>query len=89
MKDRLIAAGAVLVFFLLLRTNANPTMWQIAITAVGLYECVLMFIRAFEDGTKKTVRKRKVAQNVRFRKEDGERLDDAVFNPLRRMREVS
>lgn len=62
MKDRLIAAGTVLVFFLLLRTNANPTMWQIAITAVGLYECVLMFIRAFEDGTKKTVRKRKVAR---------------------------
>ena len=67
MKDRLIAAGAVLVFFLLLRTNADPTMWQIAITAVGLYECVLMFIRAFEDGTKKTVHRRKVAQNVRFR----------------------
>lgn len=89
MKDRLIAAGAVLVFFLLLRTNANPTMWQIAIIAVFLYECTLAFIQTFETETKKTARKRRRAQNVRFRKEDGERLDDAILNPLRRMREVS
>lgn len=89
MKDRLIAAGAVMLFFLTLRTNANPEMWQIGLIAVALYESVLLIIKTFERETKKTIRKREVARNVRFRKEDGYRLEDEVFDPLRRMREVS
>lgn len=89
MKDRLIAAGVVMLFFLTLRTNADPAMWQIGLIAVALYESVLLIIKTFERETKKTIRKRKVARNVRFRQEDGERLAETVFNPLRSMREVS
>ena len=89
MKDRLIAAGVVMLFFLTLRTNADPAMWQIGLIAVALYESVLLIIKTFERETKKTIRKRNVARNVRFRAEDGERLAETVFNPLRSMREVS
>ena len=89
MKDRLIAAGVVMLFFLTLRTNADPAMWQIGLIAVALYESVLLIIKTFERETKKTIRKREVARNVKFRKEDGYRLEDEVFNPLHRMKEVS
>ena len=89
MKDRLIAAGEGRVVLLTLRTNADPAMWQIGLIAVALYESVLLIIKTFERATKKTIRKRNVARNVRFRAEDGERLAETVFNPLRSMREVS
>ena len=92
MKNRVIAAGAVVAFFGLLNTNADPKMWQIAIIAVGIYEAVLLVLEILDEVPRKAekrTRKRRHAQNEIYRQEEGERLDEAVLNPLRRMREVS
>ena len=92
MKNRVIAAGAVVAFFGLLNTNADPKMWQIAIIAVGIYEAVLLALDILDEVPRKAekrTRKRQHAQNEIYRQEEGERLDEAVLNPLRRMREVS
>lgn len=45
-KDKLTAGIVVVVGMALIRTNAQPSMWQMAMLGILFYEAALLFIRA-------------------------------------------
>lgn len=83
MINRAIAAIITIGFMAAVRPDADSERWGIALVAVMLYEAISRSI----DYVKKVNRRQKVEEyislNLKARKEDGERLDDMVFNPIR------
>lgn len=83
-KDKLTAGIVVVVGMALIRTNADPQLWQIAFLSIGLYEAILLFIRT----GRRASRKRVYNENLTVGQADMARVEEQVFNPLRRMKEV-
>ena len=73
------AAGMVILFFALLRPETKPPMWFVALLGLALYECILRAFRIHAE----IKRDKRIAQNVAFRKRDGEALDRERFNPIK------
>ena len=77
-KDKLISASAVTLFFAAVRPSVVPKMWITVLLAFALYECVLQAFRIHAE----IKRDKRIAQNVAFRKRDGEALDRERFKEV-------
>lgn len=76
---RIMAAAITAMFMALIRTDADPTLWQVALITMGLYECAVMTIKI----TQKETRQRKRNKISRIRQQDARRWAEEWFNPLR------
>lgn len=76
--DKGKAAGAVVLFFALLRPETKPPMWFVALLGMALYECILQAFRIHAE----IKRDKRIAQNVAFRKRDGAALDRERFKEV-------
>ena len=59
-KDRLTAAVIVIVGMALIRTNAEPALWQMAFLSIGLYEAILLFVY-----TSRTIKKENSKRKIK------------------------
>ena len=55
-KDKLTAGVVVVVGMALIRTNAVPALWQMAMLGILFYETALLFIRAPRDHARRQIR---------------------------------
>ena len=76
---RIMASVITTVFIALIRTNAHPEMWQVALLTLGLYECGVMFIQIAQREARKS-RRNKI---IRIRQQDARRWAEEWFNPYR------
>lgn len=78
-KDRLISASAVTLFFAAVRPSEVPAMWVTVMLAFALYEAILLGLALSRD-IRKAQRRR---MNRRYRSEDAVRWAEQWFNPLK------
>jgi hypothetical protein len=78
-KDRLISASAVTLFFAAVRPSDVPAMWVTVMLAFALYEGILLGLALSRD-IRKAQRRR---MNRRYRSEDAVRWAEQWFNPLK------
>ena len=78
-KDKLISAAAVTLFFAAVRPSAVPAMWITVLLAFMLYEGILLGLALSRD-IRKAQRRR---LNRRYRSEDAVRWAEQWFNPLK------
>ena len=78
-KDKLISAAAVTLFFAAVRPSAVPAMWITVLLAFMLYEGILLGLAVSRD-IRKAQRRR---MNRRYRSEDAVRWAEQWFNPLK------
>lgn len=74
-----MAAAITAVFMALIRTDADPELWQVALLTLGLYECAVMFIQIAQ----REARKNKRNKIIRIRQQDARRWAEEWFNPYR------
>ena len=79
LKDKLISAASVTLFFAAVRTSAVPAMWITVLLAFMLYEGILLGLALSRD-IRKAQRRR---LNRRYRSEDAVRWAEQWFNPLK------
>ena len=78
-KNKVIAAAGTMLFLALVRTNADPKMWQIGLVAVLMYETLIFCLRYMRI-VQREIRRNKV---IRIREEDARRWAEEWFNPYR------
>ena len=78
-KDKMISASAVTLFFAAVRPSEVPAMWVTVMLAFALYEAILLGLAVSRD-IRKAQRKR---LNRRYRSEDAVRWAEQWFNPLK------
>lgn len=78
-KNKGIAAAGTLLFLALVRTNQHPTMWQIGLVALIVYEGMILCMQY----TQTTQKKMKRNRTARIREEDARRWAEEWFNPLK------
>lgn len=76
---RIMAAVITAVFMALIRTDADPELWQVALTTLGIYECAVMTIQF----TRKEIRKNRKKKVVQIWEQDARRWAEEWFNPIR------
>ena len=64
----------------IIRTNADPTMWQVALIGILMYEAVLMTLETYQKATR---RKRK-QQNIAAGRADMKRVEEERLYWLKR-----
>ena len=74
-----MAAAITAVFMALIRTDADPELWQVALLTLGLYECGVLFIQIAQ----KEVRKSRRNRIIQIRQQDARRWAEEWFNPYR------
>ena len=74
-----MAAAITAVFMALIRTDADPELWQVALLTLGLYECGVLFIQSAQ----KEVRKSRRNRIIQIRQQDARRWAEEWFNPYR------
>ena len=79
MKNKVKAAFAVGLMAGLVRPDALPPMWITALLGIAFYECALCALRIHGQ----IQRDKRIAENVFYRKRDGEALENERFNPIR------
>lgn len=79
LKDKLISAASVTLFFAAVRPSAVPAMWITVLLAFMLYEGILLGLALSRD-IRKAQRRR---LNRRYRSEDAVRWAEQWFNPLK------
>lgn len=79
MKNRAIAAAGASMFLALVKTNAEPKMWQVGIIAILMYEALILFLKTARS-TERENRRRKYS---RIRQQDARRWAEEWFNPYR------
>lgn len=87
-----IAALITIAFMALVRTNADPQLWQTTLVAIMLYESFDLTVIAVWETKEETKRKRQKQRRVEYMnatKEDMRRVEEQVFNYARTMKEVS
>lgn len=82
MRDKGIAMAGTLLFLAAVKTNAEPTLWQVGLVAVGMYEAMLLAVKVGRDVAKE----RRRQQNRRYRKRDGRRWAEEWFNPYKEVK---
>ena len=78
-------SAIVTVAFVGLIQTVNPPIWAIAALTIAIYEICMMTVRI----AKKTSQKKQKRRYISATRADMRRVEDEVFNPLRKMREVS
>ena len=78
-KDKLISAASVTLFFAAVRPSAVPAMWITVLLAFMLYEGILLGLALSRD-IRKAQRRR---LNRRYRSEDAVRWAEQWFNPIK------
>lgn len=78
-------SAIVTVAFIGLIQTVNPPLWAIAALTIAIYEVCMMTVRI----AKKTSQKKQKRRYISATRADMRRVEDEVFNPLRKMREVS
>ena len=78
-KDKMISAAAVTLFFAAVRPSAVPKMWITVLLAFALYEGILLGLALSRD-IRRANRRR---LNRRYRSEDAVRWAEQWFNPLK------
>ena len=78
-------SAIVTVAFIGLIQTVNPPLWAIAALTIAIYEICMMTVRI----AKKTSQKKQKRRYISATRADMRRVEDKVFNPLRKMREVS
>ena len=78
-------SAIVTVAFIGLIQTVNPPLWAIAALTIAIYEICMMTVRI----AKKTSQKKQKRRYISATRADMRRVEDEVFNPLRKMREVS
>lgn len=86
-KDKLTAGIVVVVGMALIRTNADPQLWQIAFLSIGLYEAINLFAQAAQTLKKDRTEKRIRKVNAEINHRNGRNLEE--FRVGWPMREVS
>lgn len=81
-KEKMISAASVVVFFALVRPSEVPAMWVTVLLAFALYEGILLGM-AFARDVRKSQRRR---SNAHYRHEDAVRWAEEWFNPIREVR---
>lgn len=82
-KREIVAKASAMIstlsFMALVRTNADPELWQIAFTTLVLYESIVIGIQVmcFQS------RKSKKRKRIRLQQQDARRWAEEWFNPLR------
>lgn len=59
----------------IIRTNANPTMWQITMIGIALYEVILLTLKTW----RKATRKKRELQNIAIGRNDMRNVADQEF----------
>lgn len=78
-----VMAMAMTVWFMaLIRTDADPELWQIALITLGVYESAVMAIQIAQ----KEARKSKRNKIIRIRQQDAIRWAAEWFNPYKGVR---
>lgn len=75
-KDKLTAGIVVVVGMALIRTNADPQLWQIAFLSIGLYEAINLFAQVAQTLKKDRTEKRIRKVNAEINRRNGRNLDD-------------
>ena len=78
-KDKLISAASVTLFFAAVRPSVVPKMWITVLLAFALYEGILLGLALSRD-IRKAQRRR---LNRRYRSEDAARWAEEWFQPYR------
>jgi len=78
-KEKTVAGALSVLFLALVRTDADPQMWQVALIALVLYECAVMTIKIAQ----KEARHRRRNRIIRIRQQDARRWAEEWFNPYR------
>lgn len=78
-------SAIVTVAFIGLIQTVNPPLWAIAALTIAIYEICMMTVGI----AKKTSQKKQKRRYISATRADMRRVEDEVFNPLRKMREVS
>jgi hypothetical protein len=81
-KDKMISAAAVTLFFAAVRPSEVPKMWITVLLAFALYEGILLGLALSRD-IRKAQRRR---LNRRYRSEDAVRWAEEWFNPMKGVR---
>ena len=81
LRDKGIAALITIAFMALIRTNAAPSLWQVALIAIGFYECALIGIRT----VRQQRRDARIIENNRQRRIEGMRLEMQRFDRARKV----
>ena len=83
MINRAIAAGITIAFMAVVRPDPDPELWGVALVALLMYEAISRSIDYVQKVNRKQKAEAYISLNLKAMKEDGERLDDMVFNPIR------
>lgn len=78
-KDKLISAASVTLFFAAVRPSEVPAMWVTVLLALVLYEGMLFGIKA----ARRQARRERMRHYITVSRIDMQRVADQVFNPLR------
>lgn len=78
-------SAIVTVAFVGLIQTVNPPLWAIAALTIAIYEVCMMTVSI----AKKSSQKKQKRRYITATRADMRRVEDEVFNPLRKMREVS
>jgi len=80
--DKGMAGIGTVAFMALVKTNASPTLGQMALISIGMYEALLLAVKAARDTAKENRRR----QNLVYRGRDARRWADEWFNPYKEVR---
>ena len=75
-KDKLTAGIVVVVGMALIRTNADPQLWQIAFLSIGLYEAINLFAQTAQTLKKDRTEKRIRKVNAEINRRNGRNLEE-------------
>lgn len=78
-----IATIITLLFMYFVRPDAEPSRVAIVFISILLYEGIRWSVEYVQKVNKEIKRVEKIRLNLKARKEDGERLDEMLFNPYR------
>ena len=81
--SRVIAFLVTLAFMLLVRPDAEPSRAAATLVAILLYEGIRWSVEYIMTVNQQSEHRHNVELNLKARKEDGERLDEMLFNPIR------
>ena len=83
MFSRGIAAIITLAFMYFVRPDTEPSRSAIVFVSILLYEGIRWSAEYIQTINQKSKHVERVRLNLKARKEDGERLDEMLFNPYR------
>lgn len=75
-KIRVLSGIATVWFISVIRTNATPQMWQIALVGIMLYEVNILFMQTYQNAKKNRAVKKIQQTNNRINKRNARNLNE-------------